>query len=95
MKNAGVHGCVHVLRLTLDLLVLSGHHQEMIRILNVGIGIVQVQPVHVEQVVACDALGCELALTVSELRLWYHKGKGRTQKPNNNKRSRARSHAET
>ena len=67
MKNAGVH----VLRLTLDLLVLSGHHQEMIRIPNVGIGIVQVQPVHVEQVVACDALGCKLALTVSELRLWY------------------------
>ena len=67
MKNAGMH----VLRLTLDLLVLSGHHQEMIRIFDVGIGIVQVQPVHVEQVVACDALGCELALTVSELRLWY------------------------
>ena len=62
---------VRVLRLTLDLLVLSGHHQEMIRIFDVGIGIVQVQPVHVEQVVACDALGCKLALTVSELRLWY------------------------
>jgi phosphoribosylaminoimidazole (AIR) synthetase len=55
----------------MDLLVLSGHHQEMIRIFDVGIGIVQVQPVHVEQVVACDALGCKLALTVSELRLWY------------------------